>query len=230
MSKLIVKVNSDHIRRTLPEKLAAGATDLIERAQHIQRKYLDKALEIESSKLLSDEGRTVELHRAWKAYEQDMARLKKEADGYVANMDQMRDELASRGRGEVSVAEALLTELRAREIRDLLRDQPNADLRAIEAYEEAVENGWDEVADAIEASPVPLANEDLLRKGMIRRMHKANPELAKKIEHLESAHLSVTSTFNDLTVEAMKLSGYQPNIPFTVNGETVYAPEAAELH
>lgn len=222
---IITKVNADHIRNKFTPDVARGALDLLARAQTAQTRYMNRAREIDASTLLTPRGKALEKDKAWKEFEAELAKLRKEANGYEANIAQMREKQLKAIDKEMTVAQALVRELRAREIRDLVRGDVNEDLRAMQMYEEAIENGDEEIADALENSPIPVLSADVLRRGIQRRMEKADPELAQKIDELEQAHASVTTTLNELMREAATATSYQPAVPITVNGKQVSVEE-----
>lgn len=222
---IITKVNADHIRNKFTPDVARGALDLLARAQTAQSKYLSRAREIDASTLLTPQGKALDKDKAWKEFETELAKLRKEANGYEANIAQMREKQLKAIDKEMTVAQALVRELRAREIRDLVRGDVNEDLRAMQMYEEAIENGDEEMADALENAPIPILSADVLRRGIQRRMEKADPELAQKIDELEQAHASVTTTLNELMREAATATSYQPAVPITVNGKQMTVEE-----
>jgi chromosome segregation ATPase len=222
---IITKVNADHIRNKFTPDVARGALDLLARAQTAQTRYMNRAREIDASTLLTPQGKALEKDKAWKEFEAELAKLRKEANGYEANIVQMREKQLKAIDKEMTVAQALVRELRAREIRDLVRGDVNEDLRAMQMYEEAIENGDEEMADALENSPIPILSADVLRRGIQRRMEKADPELAQKIDELEQAHASVTTTLNELMREAAAATSYQPAVPITVNGKQMPVEE-----
>jgi len=51
---------------------------------------------------------------------------------------------------------------------------------------------------------IPMMSEETLNQGILRRLQKADPGLATKIEELEQVHLNVTTTFSELMREAAK--------------------------
>jgi hypothetical protein len=166
--------------------------------------------------------------KAWKDFDIEMERLRKECDGYQRNLETMREKQLNALDPDISVAEALVKTLRAWEIRDQFRGGVNEDLRVMEAYLEAVENGDDEIADAFESSPVPMLSDEVLSQGVLRRLQKKDPEVAAKIEELEQVHLSVTTTISELMREAATATAYQPAIPITMHGK--HELSESELH
>lgn len=190
----------------LSKGVAEGAQALLLRASSAAQDFKEKAEAIQKSDALTEVGKRAELKKLYGETSKLLDSLRNEAQGYLKNADSIASKMQPKA-GNIPMEERIVTEMRRREIRDQLRTQDQTQVKFL--YQEAVREGWDDLALALEESPQGFAMvpPEVIAIGVQARLERQNPEAAAQVAELRAAHESVKYVLDQMTKESEKLAG-----------------------
>ena len=190
----------------LSKPLAEGAQALLVRAGSIAQEFKRLADTVQKSEALTQIGKSVEMRKLYGETSKQLETLRGEAQGYLKNADSIAAKMQPKA-GNIPMDERIITEMRRREIRDQLRDRDQVQVKFL--YQEAVQEGWDDLAVALEESPQGFAMvpPEIVAVGVQARLERQNPEAAAQVAELRTAHESVNFVIDQIRKESEKLAG-----------------------
>jgi len=189
--------------------LAKGAHSLMLKASDALAKFREEAKMVQLSESYTEIGKWAELKKLYAVFFDKIEPLQAETEGYERNANQIIRKMQP-NKGNASMEDRILAEMRHREIRDAVRRKVGNDPVSVQLeYRTAVEQGDDEFAIAMEEAPryFALIPEVLKAEGFQSRLERQNPELAAQVKELLFVHKAVKYALDQMTKDAQHVAG-----------------------
>jgi len=192
----------------MPEGVAAGVRESINRIGELRGNFSDKSSEINSSNELTLAGKQKKYQELGFEVVKALAVIEAENQGYNTRINQLTKEMVLPKSSEPDI----LSYLRERELRDHLYKLDPVELEAL--YKSAISENTVDIIDAIQNAPrvSPLVSVSLIDGQKSQRLTALFPKEAEEVNMLETAKGLVTGA-----IVAVKSSLEKERVTFPID-------------